>query len=74
MMCHGATEAAFIGGNWNSDWRCTGLRITTRWDFFQPRVVCNSCKTERKGGGGVARWCRGQTIVENTIVENIIKY
>ncbi len=44
--------------DWNSDWRCTGLQITAWQDFSHPQGVCNSSKTEQKGGG----WQGGATV------------
>ncbi len=49
---------------WNHDWCHGGLRTTSRRDFSSPWMVCNSSKTERKGGA--LGECRdGGTFSEN---------
>ncbi len=49
------------------DWKLIGILTGATQDCGpQPRVVCNSSKTKRTGGGVSAWWCRSWTTYENT--------
>ncbi len=60
--------------DWNPDWRHARLWITGRQDFYRPWSVCNSNKTEQKGGvgrgGGAA--ARLRTKICQNVCQSII--